>query len=201
MQEPELAARLLRLVANDEQTRARLAADGSLFDGYHPEMEAVHAANASALRAMVDAHGWPGRRLVGDSGAEAAWRIAQHAIGEPGFMRRALTLVQAAVAGDDAPAWQAAYLEDRVRSLEGRPQLYGTQYDWDVEGRMSPLPEIEEPAGVDARRAAVGLGPLSENTARMHARVAAGPEGPPVDLEERRRSMAAWARKVGWRAD
>jgi hypothetical protein len=195
----DVAARLLACLAADEATRERLAADGSLFDGYHPEMEAVHRANAVVLREIIATHGWPGRRLVGEAGAEAAWRIAQHAIGEPAFMRQALELVRAGVECDDLPAWQLAYLEDRVRSLEGRPQLYGTQHDWDEAGLMSPFPEVEDPAGVDARRAAVGLGPLAEATAGMRAGVAASNEHLPRDLAGRQREMDAWARRVGWR--
>ncbi len=199
MQEPELAARLIELVEIDECVRERLAADGSLFDGYHPEMEAVHRTNAAALRGIIADHGWPGRRLVGEAGAEAAWRIAQHAIGEPDFMPTAFAHAQAAVEKGDAPAWQAAYLEDRIRALEGRPQRYGSQYDWDEAGRMSPHPPIEEPESVDIRRASVGLGPLDENTTRMRAAAADGPERAPADLPAQRRRTVEWARKVGWR--
>jgi hypothetical protein len=39
-----------------------LANDGSLFDGYHLAMEAVHRRTAARLGQILDAHGWPGRR-------------------------------------------------------------------------------------------------------------------------------------------
>jgi hypothetical protein len=39
----------------------------------------------------------------------------------------------------DAPALQAAMLEDRIRAFEGRPQRYGTQFDWDANGEPSPV--------------------------------------------------------------
>jgi hypothetical protein len=201
VQRPDVFAELLELIANDERVRERLARNGSLFLGYHPEMETVHRENAERLRAIIDEVGWPGRTMVGDAGADAAWRVAQHAIGEPAFMREALELVHAAVERGEAPAAHAAYLEDRVRSLEGRPQLYGTQYDWDESGQLGPYPEIEDRASVDARRAALGLGPITENTARMRAGAAANNERPLADLAARRREMGAWARKAGWRAD
>jgi hypothetical protein len=201
MERPDLARDLLALLDADGRVWERLAADGSLFEGYHPEMATVHRANAGRLREIVAEVGWPGPGLVGEEGAAAAWRIAQHAIGEPAFQREALRLVEGAVAHGEAPAWQAAYLEDRIRSFEGRPQRYGTQYDWDEAGRISPYPPVEDPDGVDTRRAAVGLGPLEENTARMRAGVAASNERPPADLAARRREMDAWAREVGWRED
>jgi hypothetical protein len=198
LRDERLRAELLALVRADEETRARLAADGSLFDGYHPAMEAVHRANAARLRAILDAHGWPGRTLLGEDGAEAAWRIAQHAIGEPDLQRRSLPLLQEAVARDDALAWQAAYLEDRIRACEGRTQRYGTQLDWDDDGQLSPYPPVEDPGGVDARRAAVGLPPLEE-AVQAH-RAAASREPRPTDLAARRRAAEAWARSVGWRS-
>jgi hypothetical protein len=86
----DLRAELIRWIAEDDETRERLARDGSLFDGYHPEMEAVHRRNAARLREVLARVGWPGRALVGDDGASAAWRIVQHAIGEPELLRGCL---------------------------------------------------------------------------------------------------------------
>src|SRR5437773_497394 len=74
-----------------------LARDGSLFQGYHPRMEALHQRNAARLAALIDAHGWPGRSRVGEEGAQAAWLILQHAIGNPPLMRRGLTLLRGGV--------------------------------------------------------------------------------------------------------
>ena len=190
---PDLRDRLLALRDHDQAVRSRLAADGSLFQGYHPEMQDVHEANATELQAIAAAHGWPTAALVGEDGAEAAWPVAQHAIGLPDFQRACLETLRVS----DAPAWQAAYLEDRIRVLEGRPQLYGTQFDWDADGRMSPEP-IEDPDRVDERRAAVDLPPLAD--AIEKARRGAGHEPVPADLEARRREREAWAREVGWRS-
>ena len=180
------------MIARDDAVRERLARDGSLFAGYNAEMEAVHRANATRLAAIVDAHGWPGRAAVGDEAASAAWRIVQHAIGEPAFMRRMLPLLRAATARGDAAAAEVAMLEDRIRTFEGRPQLYGTQYDWNDDGTaMVPIGAVEAPDDVDARRAAVGLPPIAWQRP---------PDEPaPADLAARRAESEAWARRVGWR--
>src|SRR5678815_210113 len=79
----ELRAELMQMDDYDQTVRAELAADGSLFDGYHPRMAAVHDANAARLRAIIVTHGWPTERLVGADGAKAAHRIAQHSINDP----------------------------------------------------------------------------------------------------------------------
>ena len=193
----ELRDRLVAMAASDSAVRERLAADGSLFEGYHPEMQAVHDANAAELDAIVTERGWPTRTLVGDDGAEAAWRIAQHAIAWPDLLRRVLPLLEAAAATGEIPGWQPALLSDRIRTFEGRAQLYGTHFDWDGNGEMSPLP-IEDPAGVDARRLQVGLPPLAEAIA--HHRRQSKREPRPEDLEARQRESDEWAVRVGWRS-
>jgi hypothetical protein len=188
----DLRAELLALVADDDTTRDRLARDGSLFDGYHPAIEAVHRRNAARLGAIVAAHGWPGRSLVGDDGVHAAWRIVQHAIGEPAVMRAMLPVLESAVAAGEARADFVAMLDDRIRVLEGRPQRFGTQYDWDDSATcMVPMGDIEDPATLDARRRALGLGPMEWSRPPD--------EPPPADIPAHRARMIAWARRVGWR--
>ena len=92
---------------------------------YHPAMAAVHQHNAARLRQIVAAHGWPGRSLVGAEAASAAWRIVQHAIGEPAFRRAMLPVITAAAAAAELAPSEAAILDDRVRVFEGRLQRYG----------------------------------------------------------------------------
>lgn len=191
---------LITAAQRDFATRTRLAQTGELFaDGYHPEMEAVHDENAALLTRAFDTLGWPGRALLGDEGASAAFFILQHAIGHPTLQRRGLALMLDAIEHGQANALDAAYLSDRIATLEGRPQTFGTQFDWDADGLLSPSP-IAEPEGVDDRRASVGLPPMAETIAHMRANAAAEGDHAPADLAQRRAGYEAWARRVGWRA-
>ena len=184
-----LAEELLALIARDDEVRARLAADGSLFDGYHPEMEAVHRANASRLRELVTQFGWPGRNLVGDDAASAAWRIVQHAISEPAFMREMFVVLSNA---PDVSKAEVAKLEDRIRVFEGRAQRFGTQFDWNEAGTaLELILGVEEPETVAARRAAVGLPPIEWSREPE-------PGDRPPDADARR-ARDAWLVAVGWR--
>ena len=186
------------MAARDLSVREELAADGSLFHRYHPRMQAIHDANAARLAAIMDEHGWPGEPQVGGDGAEAAWLIAQHAIAQPAVQRAALAALRKATNCGDVPALQAAMLEDRIRAFEGRPQRYGTQFDWNANGELIPLP-IEDPDAVDDRRRTLGLAPLEHELAERRRAMAEGRERPPADWPARQREMEAWLRAVGWR--
>jgi len=185
---------LLAMVAEDRRVRAELAATGELYQGYAPRMEDVHRRNAEDLLAIVREHGWPGRALVGEDGMHAAWLVLQHAIGQPDVQRGCLPLLREAVGHGDATAAQVAYLEDRIAFFERRPQRYGPQFDWDERGFMSPWP-IEDPEGVDARRAEVGLPPLADRIAQIRKQTAGAV---PPDYARRQAEMLAWSRSAGW---
>jgi hypothetical protein len=193
----ELRRRLVEMTQADERLRNKLLRDGSLFDGYNPRMAELHARHARELAAIVEEVGWPGRALVGADGAEAAWRVLQHAIGSPELQRGCLPLLRQAAAGGDVPGAYPAWLEDRIAFSERRPQRYGTQCDWDRDGFMSPWP-IEDVEGVDVRRAAVGLPSLEEQQRRIRESVARECERPPRDYDRRQREIRDWAEKAGW---
>ena len=189
---------LLGMAAEDGAVRERLVADGALFEGYNPLMAIVHRRNGDRLAEMVDAHGWPGRALVGDDGADAAWLVLHHAIGDPALQRRCLPLLEQAAAHGDVAPWHPATLLDAIRFHEGRPQVYGSVFDWDESGEMTPW-QIEDPEGVDERRALVGLPTLAEQTVSVREAAAAEGDLPPADPAARRREADAWAHSVGWR--
>ena len=185
------------MAAEDLAVRAELARSGALFDGYHPRMREVHERNAGRLGAILEAHGWPGRSLVGDGASAAAWLVLQHAIGNPSLQRRGLALMSAAATGDVSPI-HVAMLEDRIRSNEGKGQRYGTQLDWDAEGRLSPLP-IEDEPNIDQRRAEIGLSPLAEDVRQKRQLALERGEKPPQDWHARQAEMREWLRSTGWR--
>lgn len=157
----QLRADLLAMRAEDRRVREELIASGEM-DGSHfvPRMEELHRRNAARLRELIAVYGRPGEDVAGKDGAEAAWFVAHHSIGEPRFQRAALSLIQICVAEGRTPAWHAAYLEDRIAIQEGKPQRYGTQWMEDpVDGRIHPL-QLADSERVNEWRASVGLGRL-----------------------------------------
>jgi hypothetical protein len=83
----QLRRELLAMREEDLRVRQELLDAGQLGGPYVPRMEEVHVRNAARLRELIGQHGWPAENIAGKDGAEAAWFITQHAIGEPQFQR------------------------------------------------------------------------------------------------------------------
>ena len=191
----QLRQELLGMRAEDRTVRQELIDSGELGGAYVPRMEGVHRKNAARLRELIAQYGWPAEDIAGGDGAEAAWLIAQHAVGEPDFQRCALALLAACIAENRVPAWHAAYLEDRIALHEGRPQRYGTQWVQDpADGRDRPW-TLSDAGHVNDLRSEAGLGPM-QPTPEM------GPALPPEQREEIERDNRWWQEwfiSKGWR--
>lgn len=151
-----LHRRLLALRDSDQALRLVPGLPDSLANpDFARRLAGRDSANAAALAAIVAREGWPTRTRVGVDGAEAAFLVAQH---NPSIQRDALARMEALPA-DEVPAADMAMLEDRVRVHAGRPQIYGTQLHATADGAYAVDP-VEDLAGLDRRRAEVGLPPF-----------------------------------------
>ncbi len=183
---------LLAMQTRDTEVRAAIEALGILFEGYHPEMQAVHRENANQLRLIIQDHGWPHEQKVGPEAAEAAWLIAQHSIGEPAFMRQCRNWLDEASQLRLVPRWQFAYIDDRIRVFEGKLQRFGTQID--IKPTGAEVHGLEDPSQVEAWRNEAGLGTLKKALAAFHGCV------PPSKAEysANQAQSDAWRQSVGW---
>jgi hypothetical protein len=161
---------LLSMQEEDQRVLQELIDSGELGTvEYHPRIKAIHEKNIARFKEIISCHGWPRISAVGKDGSEAAWLIVQHAVLDTKFMNECLTLLWEAVHQGEAEGWCFAYLQDRVLTMSGKPQIYGTQHDTDENGIAFPLP-MKEPEKVDLLRQEVGLEPLSEATKRIQER-------------------------------
>jgi len=194
MRNDALCTELLRMRSEDLTVRQELLDSGQLGGVYVPRMEAIHINNAARLRELIDQHGWPAEDIAGKDGAEAAWLIAQHAVGEPHFQRQVLRLVTECATAGRIPAWHVAYLEDRIAMYEGRPQRYGSQwFDDPRDGRTRPW-KLSDPERVNEFRASVGL-------PKLHPIPEPGPDLPEeqrIAIEENQRWWKNWLSSKGW---
>ncbi|MDB5430015.1 MAG: hypothetical protein JWP35_1131 [Caulobacter sp.] len=119
-------------------------------------VEAIDRRNQAALKAMLPADGgWFGRTAYGEEAARAAWLITVHAVNDRRLMREAASRMAPLVATNEvAAAWYASVV-DRLAVLEDRPQRFGTQPM--CKAGVWTIGEVEDPAGLAARRAELGL--------------------------------------------
>lgn len=153
-----IAAELLTIAKADQEMRIKAVKNMRFWDN------SVDQKNTTHLKAIVAAIGWPTISKVGAKASESAWLLVQHATNEPAFMKQCLKLMKAADEGD-VISTNIAYLEDRLLTIEGKLQIYGTQFRT-VNGVTEPFP-IGDPEHVDERRAHVGLGSFAEYEARI----------------------------------
>lgn len=197
MKYKNMAEEIIRLKNADLELRNRLIRNGELQAGYHHEMQDLHNKNAGILDKIISHIGYPTADKVGEEAAEAAWLVIQHAIARPDFMKTCLKLLEDSASKNKSEKINMAYLADRIAVLEDRPQLYGTQFDWDENGQLSPNP-CDHPDQVNERRIALGLTLLEEQTQIIRSRARKENRYPPQNLKQRNEEMQAWKKSVGW---
>lgn len=188
---------ILGLKSSDLQLRDKLIKRGELFNGYHEEMEKLHNQNGETLNDIISQIGYPTIDKVGKEASDAAWLVIQHAISQPAFMRMCRNLLEEAVLENKADPLHLAYLTDRIASYEEKPQLYGTQFDWDENGELSPRP-YDDLRKVNERRKSVGLNSLEEQTELIRKQAKEENQQTPEDLKKRKQEIREWKLRVGW---
>jgi hypothetical protein len=193
----KISQAILELKEKDDKLRAELIKNRTLSNGYNQEMEILHNSNAKVLSQIMDKIGFPTSDKVGEEASNAAWLIIQHSIAQPDFMKKSAKLLEKEVENGQADRISLAYLTDRIAVFEGKSQIYGTQFDWDENGEMSPN-YVDDYTKVNQRRKALGLNTLEEQTKAIRERIKIDNQRPPKDIEERKRKYDQWRKSVGW---
>ena len=192
-----IADNLIEMQNADLACREKLVQNGQLGEGYNEEMKKLHEKNAKILNNILDTIGYPTIDKVGIKANEAAWLIIQHSISQPELMKKCAALLKSAVRENKASPQNLAYLTDRIAVFEEKLQLYGTQFDWDENGNLSPNP-YDNLTKVNERRKSIGLNPLEEQTELIRIRAKNENQSPPKDVEKRKQEIEQWKKHVGW---
>ena len=70
---------LIRRVEEDSKARKALIDDGFKSEVLKQRLTDIEAQNTAFMKTLVEKHGWPGRRLVGEKGSHAAFLLVQRA--------------------------------------------------------------------------------------------------------------------------
>ena len=122
-------------------------------------------ANTAWLKEIVAAGGWPTIAKVGVTASHLAWLLVQHADDDPVFQLDMLRLMEPLAARGEVAKRDYAFLYDRVMLKLADRQRYGSQMGC-TGGQYAPQP-LEDAANVDRLRAAMGMGTIAQNMARM----------------------------------
>ncbi|MGW1892535.1 DUF6624 domain-containing protein [Streptomyces sp. NPDC002004] len=158
-----LAEELKAMAASDHRSSVHANSDDPAEQLAWRRLTARHG---DRLGEIMDDYGWPTAELVGEEAARSAWLIAQHADRQLHVQRRALQLMQQAVAAGSAGPRELAFLRDRTLVNEGRKQIYGTQIAGVKDGAPVPWP-CEEPERMDELRAEVGIEPFDQYVSKF----------------------------------
>jgi hypothetical protein len=124
------------------------------------EISRQDSIHLSRVKQIISEHGWLGPLEVGREGNAALFLVIQHS--DTATQRKYLPVLRQAVENHKAYASDLALLEDRVLIGLGKKQIYGSQLETDpVTGKLFVSP-LQDPDGVDERRAKIGLTPMND---------------------------------------
>jgi hypothetical protein len=161
----QLRDELLRRVEEEQALRAQWI-DQKENENLTSRIEETDARNTSWLEKVIEEQGFPGVTLLGEEGTQALFLLIQHSPNLE-FQKKCLTLMEAAEKQGEIAPIHLAYLTDRVRMREEKPQIYGTQGRLAEDGRVVPY-AIEDKEHVDERRQDIGLEPIAQYFKRMN---------------------------------
>ena len=148
-----LRDRLVAMYASDQEARGA----GTGHPAYTAKTAAVDVRLTAELKEIVSQHGWPTIATVGFDASNDAMAMLTHTPDHAWQLSLVPRLEKLAGEGKiDGSA--LATVVDKELVSEGKPQRYGTQFKV-VDGKMAMF-AVEDPAGLDARRAVVFLMPI-----------------------------------------
>lgn len=124
--------------------------------------------NQIQVVSIIENCGFPDSSTVGNQAMYALFLVIQHG---PADLRYKYypVLQKKAEHGDFDKSW-LALMEDRILTDQGKKQKFGSQVRMNKGSNRYELIPIEDPAHVDERRAAVGLGSISQYLEQFNIR-------------------------------
>jgi hypothetical protein len=148
-----LRDKLMKMEASDQEARG--AATG--HPTYTAKTAAVDVRLTAEMKEMVARHGWPTIAMVGYEASNDAMVMLTHTP-DHAWQASLLPRLEKLSAEGKIDGSALAMVVDKELVSEGKLQRYGTQFKA-VDGKMAMV-AVEDPEGLDARRASVFLMPI-----------------------------------------
>lgn len=124
-----------------------------------PAPEKMNLTHTTILKNIIAKHGFPFKNVTSEKAYTSAFLIAQHS-GDLDFMERVQRIFSNSSYAQINKS-DLGYLTDRIKTLKGLPQVYGTQYK-NVDTRQITSFDIEDSENVDKRRKKLGMKKLTQ---------------------------------------
>jgi hypothetical protein len=154
---------LLQMEKIDQEPRNQISNEGmdsvSRDTALWLRMSHIDSMNTRRMKEMLGNSPWFSKDSVGSAGLSAAFIMVQHSP-DYEFQKRCLPYIEKQARTGDLSMQEYAMLMDRTLMHDGKPQVYGTQFE-EINGDLVPY-KIEDEANVDKRRDEIGLMPLKK---------------------------------------
>ena len=165
---PELAKFIDGLAILDQKPYERVNSGEISSQQAEKEFREITAANLIHLKNIVKKYGYPSHSLVGETSSHNFWLMVQHSDSDLKFQKKLLKLMLREVRKNNASPRDYAYLVDRVRINNGKPQLYGTQIFVNNPQKGYELKPVYQPEQLNQRRKRMGLPTAEEYLERAN---------------------------------
>jgi hypothetical protein len=155
-----LREKLVAMYASDQEARGT----GTGHPAYTAKTAEVDAQLTGELKGIVARHGWPTIAMVGIDASNDAMNLLVHSP-DHAWQRSLVPRLEKLARDGKIDGSELAILVDKELVSEGKLQRYGTQFKV-VDGTMAMI-AVEDPAGLDARRAMVFLMPIKAYEAML----------------------------------
>lgn len=136
----------------------KLGKDSDAYEYFWEVVEAQDRVLEKEVIEIIDKYGWLGISQVGRLANGTQWSVLQH--GTVASKEKYAPLLKASALKNESQAVHYARLIDRMLINSERPQLYGTQINYDTD--TPSFYEIKDPEFIDKRRKELGLDPIQE---------------------------------------
>ncbi|MBD1262569.1 hypothetical protein HZY62_18370 [Maribacter polysiphoniae] len=132
----------------------KLGKDSDAYEYFWEVVETQDKILEKEVTRIIDEYGWLGISQVGRLANGTLWSVLQH--GSVASKKKYAPLLKASVLKEESQPSHYARLIDRMLINSGKPQLYGTQINYQSSNVPTFFP-IEQPEYVNQRRKEIGL--------------------------------------------
>jgi hypothetical protein len=138
-------------------------------NGEHDKMKNLYAEEAEIferhipiLKNIYNTLGYPTIELVGKESSSRFFTLVQHSDSDVEFQEAMLVEITKELKKGNVSGKNYAFLTDRVQIAQGKPQIFGTQLDYNTDIGQAFPKSLTDSINVNKRRKEIGLEPVEE---------------------------------------